>query len=274
MSSLQIGSRGDGVLELQRTLNARGARLDVDGVFGARTRAAVREFQAQAGAQVDGVVGPETRGRLGLRDDYVAPRPSPVTLPTTSGTERERWELYASMVRRAGGEVCPGGEPTVLGLRSARESSRRYDDRYVVLTPDGRVRELTGATHPGQSRSSLSPDVTGDGVGDVGMIRPGNYQVVPNGPHGGAASFHVRTLGGSGSLPGWRDTNHDGSYGDAEVLSSEARGDRLTGVLFHQGSAASPVSIGCLTLAPDEYRRFLDAVGGSRARFNFTLVDV
>ncbi len=280
---LRRGSRGDAVRELQQALNARGARLEVDGDFGPRTEAAVRDFQRRTGAAVDGVVGPQTLSKLAStppgptppRDDYRPPTTGPVTLPSTNGTARERWEMYASMVRRAGGEVCPNGQPTVLGLRSGPgASTRQYDDRFVVLTPDGRVHELRGATHPGQASSSLSPDVTGDGVGDVGMIRPGNYSVAPNGLYKGSPSFHVRTTGGSGAISGVRDTNHDGRFSDSERSASERRGDRLTGVLFHPGNANAPRSIGCLTLPPAEFNRFLQAVGGSRASFSFTLVEV
>lgn len=283
---LRRGQSSEGVRELQRELNARGFRLEEDGKFGPATEAAVRQFQQSTGAKVDGIVGPETVGKLrgapsvtppgtGPVSDYRPPeRPSSVT-PTTTGTEREQYEMYASMVRRAGGEVCPNGQPTVLGLRQGVGSSaRRYDDQFVVLTPDGRVQRFSGATHPGQNRSTLSPDVTGDGVGDVGMIRPGNYRVVPNGDHAGAPSFHVRTLEGSGNLPGWRDTNHDGQFSEGERAGSERRRDTLDGVLFHQGGPSSPTSIGCQTMSPAEYRRFLDAVGGPRASFTYTLVSV
>ncbi len=288
---IKRGASGEGVAELQRALNARGWSLEEDGKFGPATERAVREFQGATGAEADGVVGPETVGKLrssagqqinrrdpeptrpGNGSDFEPNRPAPVDIGRPSGDERQRYDYYASMVRRAGGEVCPNGQPTVLGLRAGEGgAAREYRDRFIVLTPNGRVHEFTGATYPGQSRSSASPDVTGDGVGDVGMIRPGNYQVVPNGEHAGAASFHVRTLGGSGSIPGWRDSNHDGAYSSTERSASERRGDRLTGVLFHQGNSSAPSSIGCQTMSPAEYRRFLDAVGGPRGSFTYTLV--
>ncbi|MFZ5446342.1 MAG: peptidoglycan-binding domain-containing protein [Myxococcota bacterium] len=279
---LRRGQSSEGVRELQKALNARGFRLEEDGKFGPATEAAVRQFQQVTGAKVDGVVGPETVGKLrnagpSTVSDYTPPTPTqPTTInPTTTGTEREQYEMYASMIRRAGGEVCPNGQPTVLGLRQGvGGSTRRYDDQFIVLTPDGRVQRFSGATHPGQNSSRASPDVTGDGQGDVGMIRPGNYRVVPNGDHAGAPSFHVRTLEGSGNLPGWRDTNHDGSFSDRERTGSESRRDTLNGVLFHQGGSNSPTSIGCQTMSPAEYRRFLDAVGGPRASFTYTLVSV
>ncbi|WP_122939810.1 C40 family peptidase [Brachybacterium sp. EE-P12] len=61
---LRWGSRGSSVKELQTALNSHGANLAVDGVFGKRTHAAVKDYQSSKGLQVDGVVGPKTRGAL------------------------------------------------------------------------------------------------------------------------------------------------------------------------------------------------------------------
>jgi Putative peptidoglycan binding domain/Heterokaryon incompatibility protein Het-C len=62
--TLRRGSRGPAVRELQQRLNARGAGLVVDGIFGPRTQAAVRTFQRTNRLQVDGVVGARTWARL------------------------------------------------------------------------------------------------------------------------------------------------------------------------------------------------------------------
>ncbi|MGP9537744.1 C40 family peptidase [Brachybacterium sp. AOP43-C2-M15] len=61
---LRWGSRGGAVKDLQSALNDSGANLAVDGVFGKRTHAAVKDYQSSNGLQVDGVVGPQTRGAL------------------------------------------------------------------------------------------------------------------------------------------------------------------------------------------------------------------
>ena len=81
------GSRGPAVADLQRLLNdwirqARGAvrPLEVDGIFGARTDAAVRAYQYVMGLPVDGVVGPKTWAAL------LGPAPAPpATARTTAG---------------------------------------------------------------------------------------------------------------------------------------------------------------------------------------------
>ncbi len=69
---LYRGSRGPQVAELQRRLKfgyaAYAGDLEIDGEFGERTEAAVREFQRRTpGLRVDGIVGPATAAALLLR---------------------------------------------------------------------------------------------------------------------------------------------------------------------------------------------------------------
>jgi len=60
----QTGATGNDVKSLQMMLNARGAKLTVDGDFGPNTQSAVKSFQSAHKLTVDGVVGPQTWSAL------------------------------------------------------------------------------------------------------------------------------------------------------------------------------------------------------------------
>jgi hypothetical protein len=62
--TMQMGDTGSDVQSLQMMLNARGAKLTVDGDFGPNTLAAVKAFQAAKKLTVDGIVGPQTWSAL------------------------------------------------------------------------------------------------------------------------------------------------------------------------------------------------------------------
>lgn len=62
--NLSYGSRGDEVKRLQTALNSQGYGLSVDGVYGPKTQAAVRDYQSRNSLAVDGIAGPLTQGKL------------------------------------------------------------------------------------------------------------------------------------------------------------------------------------------------------------------
>jgi hypothetical protein len=66
--TLQLGSTGESVKELQRVLSAwyPTLKLSIDGVFGPATMSAVKYLQTKAGLTADGIVGPKTRAVLHL----------------------------------------------------------------------------------------------------------------------------------------------------------------------------------------------------------------
>jgi len=119
-SSLRVGSKGTAVREVQARLTELGYPLAVDGVYGAKTAAAVRAFQRDRRIQVDGIVGPQTRGQLTA---------GPASLTTALGgrgssrTKRAQApETLLAGHRRAG---LPDRSDPRAWARSARVSGRR-----------------------------------------------------------------------------------------------------------------------------------------------------
>ena len=65
MKNLEKGMSGENVRALQILLNGYGYNSGTaDGIFGAKTDAAVRAYQKAKGIQVDGIAGKNTMGRL------------------------------------------------------------------------------------------------------------------------------------------------------------------------------------------------------------------
>lgn len=71
----QVTAAGVTVKEVQTLLNKTGAKLVVDGIYGALTTEAVRNFQLKHALRVDGIVGPETIKALRKPPVKTAPYP-------------------------------------------------------------------------------------------------------------------------------------------------------------------------------------------------------
>lgn len=270
----------------------RNANIKVDGIIGPQTRGAL---QQRMGERDRSAIDPNFRiegdrrapteadrtrtdrdmqraGDLRAQDEQrrrMLGTPNPQQQITgdaapPGSSERQRYDHYASIVRQNGGQLHPNGQATVLGIRARNGVTRQFEDRVVVLQPNGRVQEFNASTRPGNTTQAN---------GGVAQLRTGNYQVNPHNLHYGRPSWHVTTMNGSGNVPVARDLNGDGCY-DAREMATPRTG---TGILFHVPNPRYgdrvPTSIGCINIMNRDYNRFISAVGGSRARFNFTLVD-
>lgn len=131
-STLRQGDRGSEVRRLQRRLTQRGYPTVADGMFGARTRQAVRAFQAQNLDQhgqplvVDGVAGALTLWSLEHPKPFVVP-PVPVD--------------YARMPARGGGRAGRAALAAAIGelKANAREIGGNNRGPFVrkYLAPAG-----------------------------------------------------------------------------------------------------------------------------------------
>ena len=62
--NLTYGSQGEEVKKLQTALNSAGYGLAVDGIYGAKTQAAVKDYQSKNGLTTDGIAGTQTQSKL------------------------------------------------------------------------------------------------------------------------------------------------------------------------------------------------------------------
>ncbi|MEV6812936.1 peptidoglycan-binding protein [Micromonospora sp. NPDC051296] len=139
--TLRSGSRGSDVRELQTVANKLGARLAVDGVFGARTQAWVRAFQQKRKLIADGVVGPKTVAALRAASRPAPPPKSAQHRPGTRTVRRGSSGPDVAFIQRFIGErQC--GKPT--GTFNARtEAGVRWYQRLQGLADDGIVGRIT-----------------------------------------------------------------------------------------------------------------------------------
>jgi len=137
---LALRSYGDDVKRLQIALNAVGYKLNVDGVFGALTEAAVKNYQGQNSLRTDGVVGPSTVAHLNTK----------VAIPTTSATTTtpKSLKVYQGLGNSVAFRNGPGSDSEKVPVYSFNivmaavdfdENGRilgAYLDGYEVSTPN------------------------------------------------------------------------------------------------------------------------------------------
>jgi len=101
---LSYGSRGDEVKKLQRALNEKGYALDVDGIYGNKTQAAVKSYQQKTGLAVDGIVGNQTWGSLSAPTQAIPPTMPQQSIAAVQAVKRPEY-VQGNEVKNAGEAV-------------------------------------------------------------------------------------------------------------------------------------------------------------------------
>lgn len=151
MANLSYGSKGSEVKKLQEELNKQGYKLDVDGIYGAKTQAAVKDYQKSSGLAVDGIAGVQTTGALYKTPDNVAAAqkaPQAAAKPTYTQSSditaaqnaAKTWEtakpqeykgLYQEQIDELLNKIL-NGEKFSYDV-NADELYRQYKDQYIGL---------------------------------------------------------------------------------------------------------------------------------------------
>lgn len=193
----------------------------------------------------------------------------------TGGSALTTSARYRQMIADYGGAMAKD-EVWVIGLRGQAPDGRRHDSRWnagaygdtvVVVHPDGEVVELRGATHAGMARSTDCP------MG-VSQLRPGHYRAAPLHGRNGETLWRLTTSDGSETLPTWLDRDGDGVISDSERELDDHYRTTTPALDFSSGGdPRQPQSVGAQTLPPEEFDRFVAAVGKNE-RFRYLLIDV
>lgn len=111
------------VRDIQTRLNVHGARLDVDGLYGPATTAAVRAFQKAHGLAVDGDVGPKTWAELQKAPGGAKPAPQKPSTPKTEAAPPFPLNNLWYFGPRS------GPQESVSGYHGHREDLRRWQQQ-------------------------------------------------------------------------------------------------------------------------------------------------
>ena len=135
---LMDGDTGDNVKALQTLLNAHGANLTVDGVFGPATTAAVKARQRQIGVAADSVWGPlsaaaEKRAEEAASRDHNRPPLKPVPAPAPAKPAAPKFPLPAGHAYA----VDDGTNLTHSGIRKGDAANVKRIQRVVGVVADG-----------------------------------------------------------------------------------------------------------------------------------------
>ena len=101
-NQVSYGSQGSDVKKLQELLNKNGYNLSADGIFGANTQAAVKDYQKKNNLSVDGIVGNNTWGALtkasasSSSSSSATQPPTQAATPTTKPWSYEEFQMSQS----------------------------------------------------------------------------------------------------------------------------------------------------------------------------------
>lgn len=139
------GSQGGAVKQLQSELNKRGYQLDEDGIYGKKTKAAVRDYQKKSGlTMVDGIAGDETWGSL-LSAPTMAEQQAAEQAAAAAAAEATRPEARVTeSTARKLAELERGYQPSedVAAARAYRDSVAAMQPEDYTSGFEARLQEL------------------------------------------------------------------------------------------------------------------------------------
>ncbi|MDR0898178.1 MAG: peptidoglycan-binding protein [Oscillospiraceae bacterium] len=168
---MKPGDMGNSVIDLQITLRAMGYDLIADGQYGYSTQAAVTRLQGAMGVLADGIVGRETRQKIGgggsgdmeLLDWYLGGNVAFARLTEASLVDA-RTGIRFRISRYGGDDHCDAEPLTAEDTRIFRKllgGAWTWDRRPVFLEVNGRVIAASMNCMPHEGQHILGNDFDG-----------------------------------------------------------------------------------------------------------------
>jgi hypothetical protein len=203
------GSKGEVVKQIQKVLG-----VEQVGNFGPKTEAAVKEWQKKNGLTADGIVGPATLAKMGIKVEAVS-TPTPTTAPS-AGAKYSK-EKIEKAVKSKGHQWFEGKDYllNIVGVRNSDTGTKvtnAFDDKITVsyqVNGEWVYKEWMNTTDPGTKGVKEYHNAAG-----VARLVPGQYI----NSHGlGLHQGKYEALKQFGKVKVFRDDNRDMNYDETKI---------------------------------------------------------
>jgi len=261
------GSRGDVVKQIQKVLGQT-----ADGIFGSGTEAAVKAWQTKNGLAADGLVGPNTLAKMGIKVEAKAAA-TPNNAPSADAKYSK--DKIESVIKAKGYKWFEGDyNLNIVGVRNSDTGTavtNAFDDKITVsYQVDGKwvYKEWMNTTDPGTKGVKEYHNAAG-----VARLVPGQYI---NSHALGMHQGKYEALKQFGKVKVYRDANRDMNY-DEKVIQ-----EGVFGINIHKAGANSTYvenwSEGCQVFKrAADFEEFMviarKAASVGNSKFTYTLIE-
>jgi len=261
------GSRGDVVKQIQKVLGQT-----ADGIFGSGTEAAVKAWQTKNGLAADGLVGPNTLAKMGIKVEAKAAA-TPNNAPSADAKYSK--DKIESVIKAKGYKWFEGDyNLNIVGVRNSDTGTavtNAFDDKITVsYQVDGKwvYKEWMNTTDPGTKGVKEYHNAAG-----VARLVPGQYI---NSHALGMHQGKYEALKQFGKVKVYRDANRDMNYDEDKIQEG------VFGINIHKAGANSTYvenwSEGCQVFKrAADFEEFMviarKAASVGNSKFTYTLIE-
>ena len=271
MAVYKKGDNNEFIKEIQKVLG-----VEQVGNFGPKTETAVKEFQKKNGLTADGIVGPGTLAKMGLKAPAAATPTAATPNNTPSADAKYSKEKIESTVKGKGYKWFEGKDYllNIVGVRNSDTGTKvtnAFDDKITLsYQVDGKwiYKEWMNTTDPGTKGVKEYHNAAG-----VARLVPGQY--IDShflGKHQGK----YEALKQIGKVKVYRDANRDMNYDEKTIQEG------VFGINIHKAGANSTYvenwSEGCQVFKKAaDFEEFMaivrKSVAAGNSKFTYTLIE-